>query len=101
MNNCSWPEDSLPTNDIRVAIDNLCCRDEVKQVSVNSTLGKHLTSGAHHFLGDACKERHAITGCSRGKALIICNREGRDQWQVQFDDAKYIMESQFGLKVSS
>lgn len=40
-----------------------------------------------------------ISGHQRGKALLICMKEGRENWEVQFNDSKFILEEQFGLEV--
>ena len=39
-------------------------------------------------------------GRSKGKALIICNTQGRDHWESEESHARHVLEKQFGLEVS-
>lgn len=90
----SWMTREL-SNDLRVTVDQLRHDDGTMSVTVNSTLCSHL--GAKEPTG----ERLIVTGSSskRGKALLLCNKEGRRDWKIQYDDALHILGQQFGMQV--
>ena len=81
-------------------IDTLRRLPHIDKVSGNSTL-------ARHFDAVRMKRRQlAVTGTetviradSVKKALIVCYREGREDWQKQCDDAKGLLEVTLGFVV--
>ena len=66
----------------------------VKHVSVNSTLGRRLATGS-----DDLEDCVRISSKDRGKALIICNRQDRDNWEVEYKQACALFSQHLGLQV--
>lgn len=98
----SWPDESLPTNDTRRLIEVLCHDDNVVDVTVNSTFGKHYISETENL----CFSQRTDVSCSslisgkrRGRALVLCIKQRRDDWESQHDDALLILEKHLGLEV--
>ena len=88
-------EPTAPYYNIEHLLSDLKCHDEVKYISIDSTLGRHFQKPtalpADHRL---------ISGRRRGKALIICTRRERDGWEGEYDEAFKIFRSQLGLEVT-
>lgn len=75
--------------------------NEVKAVLVNSTFGRVYRTGegssAHSTA--ALPLDDALVAGKDGEALVICNRNSRDGWQKEKDDAYFVLHNQLGLKV--
>lgn len=84
-------------------IDLLRMKEGVRSVTIDSTLGKHPIMSHEQFLTDISHtDGHVLmNGSNRGKALLICNKIDREQWEYQHEHAKYILEKQFQLEVSN
>lgn len=95
----SWPDTTIPTSSTEAAINHLRREDNVISLSVNSTLGRNFPMAANPVLPLSEQYMTVISGHQRGKALLICMKEGRENWEVQFNDSKFILEEQFGLEV--
>lgn len=92
----------MPTNDISKLMEVLRLDDHFECVTVNSTLAKHYVSESERLSLTQTVEASAtqlIGGRDRGRALILCNTTDREGWEVQYNDAVFILEKQLGLKV--
>lgn len=92
----------MPQTDIRSTIDFLRRRDCIESVTVNSTLGKHKICCYQHLITDPVLESDhiLISGPNRGKALLICNKEDRDDYEYQYSNAKQLLKDPLHLDVS-
>ena len=75
-------------------LSDLKCHDDVKYISIDSTLGKHFQDPT-----DLPADHMLISGRRRGKALIICTRENRAGWEGEYEDAVKVFRNQLGLEV--
>lgn len=98
----SWPHEALPINDTCKLIDVLCHDENIHHVTVNSTLGKHYISKTERLCfgqSEDSSNTYLISGDERGKALIICTKERRGDWEIQHKDVVVVLEKHLGLKV--
>lgn len=82
-------------------IDTLRRLPHIDEVSVNSTLARHFDAvrmKESHQLADTRREK-VIKSDSVKKSLIVCYREGREDWQKQYNDAKELLEDTLGFQV--
>lgn len=93
----------LPVHDLDSFVHKLRIEHNVRNVNINSTCVMHIATSRQSSLLDpyslSSAEHVLITGPDRGKALLICVRKGRDEWEEQYNNAKYILRDQMGLKV--
>ena len=69
--------------------------EAVESVHVDSTLARFYEQPT-----DLTPSLRPSEGRSKGKALIICNTEERDNWEMEEKHARHVLEKQFGLEVS-
>ena len=66
---------------------------------VSSSLGRQI-----HLHFDVCDEDQLqmtdVTDEMMGSALVICNSTDREEWDIERDDALYVLETQLRMKVS-
>lgn len=84
----------MPVNGVNEIVESLRNNDNFSCISINSTLGSCLGAYNHVYSSEML-----IHGEERGEALIICNKIDREDWEIQFSDAKFVVEQQLGLKV--
>lgn len=76
----------------------------VECISINSTLGKHLPNQdilLSHTTSLTNRQEPPVNKLnSRGHGLIICTREGREDWEIQLEDAVFLLQNQLGLEVN-
>lgn len=85
-------------------IEKFKTHEEVLHISVNSTLGKHTPARCdgknEPSLYDSIPEQPTIEFAGKqGHGLILCIKEGRDEWRVQYDDVLVILEDQLCVSV--
>ena len=88
-------EPTAPYYNIEHLLSDLKCHDDVKYISIDSTLGRHFQKPT-----DLPADHMLISGTRRGKALIICTREYRDGWEGEYEDAVKLFYDQLGLEVN-
>ena len=88
-------EPTAPYGNIEHLLSDIKCHDDVKYISIDSTLGRHFQKPT-----DLPADHMLITGRRRGKALITCTREERDGWEGEYDDAVKLFCNQLGLEVN-
>ena len=87
-------EPTAPYYNIEHLLSDLKSHDDVKYISIDSTLGKHSQKPT-----DLPADHMLISDRKRGKALIICTRKERDGWEGEYEDAVKVFRSQLGLEV--
>ena len=87
-------EPTAPYYNIEHLLSDLKCHDDVKYISIDSTLGRHFQKPT-----DLPADHMLISGRRRGKALIICTREERDGWEGEYKDAVKFFHCHLGLEV--
>ena len=56
--------------------------------------------GRHYSINSQLTVDHILlSGSSKGKALVICNRKRRQHWNIEHKHACCVLEQQFGLQV--
>ena len=86
-------------------IEKLRMDSTVECISMNSTLGKHLPN--QDFLlshpNSLTNQQEPVTNNldRNGSGLIICTREEREDWEIQLEDAMFLLQNQLGLEVNS
>ena len=102
ISNYRWPMENMPQTDIRSTVDFLRMRTDIEMVTVNSTLGKHLINSYDHLSSDPVlhTDHTLVNGRDRGKALLIYNKQDREEWKNQYKDAKSVLQDYLQLQVS-
>ena len=86
----------MPQTDIRSTVDFLCMRADIEMVTVTSF------KLIHHLSSDPVlhTDHTLVSGRDRGKALLIYNKQDRDKWENQYNDAKSVLQDYLQLHVS-